>query len=232
MADVTNLVLSDAERMSTILSLFGPGVDQVTFLGLTLRVYHSPDVAPEQGAVLIQELQRAFANACRGAITPEYFLETVNITKVIIVVYFQNEVHSFIMFDYDPDSKSGYINLVCSKKEPISLGSFLLCITHAYLFNGGFDKVYLDASDDQTARYYDSIGYLYGKEPCGVEDEITEEHLIYKSGEDDGSFYEFLPEDYVTQKGYRMKLCGNYGGICINAYQKIREILRAKGMLN
>lgn len=232
MADVTDLILSDAERMSNILSLFGPEIDQMTFLGLTLKVFHAGEIAQGEIDILFSQLQHAFQTTCRGRIENEYLLESFKKSNIIIVIYFRGEVQAFIIFNYDTDLEAGIIKLVCSKKEPISLGSFLLCITHAYLYNAGFRSVYLDAADEGVARYYESLGYLYGKMPCELQDNITDQHLLYKMSKgSESSFLEFLPEEYPTKDGYPMKLCANYGQICINAYLKIRETLLAKGLL-
>lgn len=232
MADVTGLILSDAERMSNILSLFGPEIDQLSFLGLTLKVFHAGEISQDDINNLFSQLQHAFQTTCRGRIEDDYLLESFKKSNIIIVIYFRGEVQAFLMLKTDTDLEAGIIKLVCSKKEPISLGSFLLCITHSYLYNAGFHSVYLDAADESVARYYESLGYLYGKMPCELQDNITDQQLLHKMTKgDQSSFFDFLPEEYPTKDGYPMKLCGSYGQICINAYLKIRETLMRKGLL-
>lgn len=224
--DISEFVASSAERMANLLSFIGPEVDQLTFLGLRLQIFHTAEISPENKQVIFNGINQSFNETCRGNIFQDYLPDAFKKSDIIIVIFLENAVQAFILFSYDVKTRSGFINLVCSKKEPVSLGSFLLCITHQYLFNAGFPAVYVDAANDAVASYYESLGYTYGFEQCGEPDEISEQHQDYRDSDPDANeFFEFLPDDYLTDQGYRMKMCGNFGQICIKAYKNLEKAL-------
>ena len=224
--DISEFVASSAERMANLLSFIGPEVDQLTFLGLRLQIFHTSETTLDNKQIIFNGIDQSFNATCRGDIFQDYLPEAFGKSDIIIVIFLDNAVQAFILFSYDVKTRSGFINLICSKKEPVSLGSFLLCITHQYLFNAGFPSVYIDAVNDTVASYYESLGYTYGFEQCGEPDEISELHENYRESDPDtNEFFEFLPEDYETKKGYRMKMCGNFGQICIKAYNNLQKAL-------
>jgi len=223
-------------RMIDILSQVGPGLQGITFLGFSLWFYDRYNMSPaDQGELL--RLIVSDLSICRSLIVPEYVDQAFsNCRYIILMTRPGNLPVAYSLFTVN--GKDGFINLVCSQTifPRLQTGLFVLCLTHIYLQNIGVNSVYLDAATEGLTEYYESLGYLFGKESCQSNDPDTENHLIYREGgqemTSDGVIYptgyiHFLPADYPTEYGYRMKLCNlSAQTICSKSYLSLKKSLQ------
>ncbi len=216
---------------------------ELTFLNFTLRVYERKLLSEDETNNLLFQIERSSSEVCRWKISREYLKKVFYQSDVIMIISYPQEFYkkeygidmvcSFIMFSYDPEQQWGYIRLTCSRQffssDPpyemikLQLGLLLRCFAHGYLTKLGITRVYTDAASEEVAGYYESLGYLYGKEGCGQDDPITQAQLAYPYRHLN-NFYLSLPPDYKTMEGYRMKMCGS-NEICSMAYRSIKASL-------
>jgi hypothetical protein len=226
MVNFIDQLLTEGEQARLMFNMVHNGQSQINYTGGVLHVYDRRLISDN----IFQAILATSLETCRGSIYEEYLREAYDLSNVIIMIVVDEKVIAFSLFSYDIPTNWGYINLTCAKSfEPIKvqLGLYLRCLMHTFMFELGVTSVYTDASNEEIAAYYDRLGYLFGKEPCGQLDEVTEYHQIVKDVDPDNDQYvQLLPEDYRTDKGYRMKMCSWSDSICAKANQSLRSVLR------
>ena len=124
------------------------------------------------------------------------------------------------------DNAKAVADLKLEKKDATSVGIvktnfgvMLRCLLFKYAKKIGITNVYNDSASEELIPYYSKFNFRLGKEKCGRNDEITNQHEIIvgkNKKEEENYFIETLKKaDYKTNHGYRMKLCGNkYEALC------------------
>lgn len=198
-----------------------------TILNFTITRFENPS----------QELKEIISEdasePCRWVISKQYLKEVLDKTRIGYIVTFpetsfyaprlnREKIAAFILASYDEDGR-GFIYLVCNMQFfsdrlrtitgngeiPLRFGFLLHCYVLRDFQQLGINEVYLDATDLDRVKYYTFLGYLLGKERCGYDDPITKYHQNNLLNPET-----FLPDDYKTPAGYRMKLCYNFTALC------------------
>lgn len=179
------------------------------------------------------------SETCRWEISQQYLQESLDKSNLGLVITFPQEFYvenyaydkaAAFALATDNGDGTGQIHLICAMpiyseklanirgdfrlgEVPFRFGLFLHCRLIDELQRRGVREIYLDAATQRLVDYYARFGYRLGKERCGVDDVVTQQHQWYLglSAEDKLSnpLLSWLPADYESVKGvgFRMKLC-------------------------
>jgi hypothetical protein len=160
---------------------------------------------------------------------------------------FDNEIKELIqtfgekrVLDTLNDNAKAVADLKRKKKDATSVGIvktnfgvMLRCLLLRYAERIGIINVYNDSVSEELIPYYSKFNFRLGKEKCGIDDEITNQHeaiIVKNNKKEDAKFIESLKADYRTDHGYRMKLCGNnYAALCDYLEKHIDNIWKEIG---